>query len=162
MSGTDRYLRLDTLSLLRSDLLRKVDIASMRHGLEVRVPLLDEEVVELAFAIPHPMKRDAFSGKRVLRAAFADVAPETLVGRDKRGFNAPIGQWIAGPLLPLVREHLTSEISPIGPLVDRGFAQRLLAEHAGRREDHSHRFWSLLMLSLWLRHSRAALPRAGP
>ena len=159
--GADRYLRLDTLTLLRSDLLRKVDIASMRHGLEVRVPLLDEEVVELAFAIPHPMKRNAFGGKRVLRAAFAHVAPPSLVGAGKRGFNAPIGEWIAGPLLPLVREHLTSEASRLGALVDGSSAERLIAEHSRQRDDHSHRIWNLLMLSLWLQHSRAVLPRGA-
>lgn len=148
-SGGDRYLAIDTLSYLPSDMLHKVDIASMRHGLEVRVPLLDQDVVELAFAIPHGMKHGVFGTKRVLRAAFAGVVPAGVLGRRKQGFSVPLARWLAGPLYALARDMLSDRAARGATLIDSRYAVSLLDEHRARRADHAHALWAVLALYSW-------------
>lgn len=153
-AGDDRFLAFDVLSYLPSDILAKVDGASMLHSLEVRVPLLDHELVELAFSIPHGMKRNAFRGKRVLRSAFAELLPRDAMGGGKRGFNVPIARWLAGPLYDRARE-VFHDSGAIGDLVDTRVAPRLLEEHRRRQADHSVKLWTLLVLYLWYEGTRA-------
>ena len=82
---------------LPNDPLVKVDRMSMAHGLEIRCPLLDRRVVELAFRIPATKKQEGRQGKSLLRALARRRLPGKLWQLPKRGFTAPIGQWIAGP-----------------------------------------------------------------
>ena len=79
-----------------NDPLVKVDRMSMAHGLEVRCPLLDRRVVELAFRIPASRKQQGTQGKALLRALARRRLPGKLWQLPKRGFTVPIGQWIAG------------------------------------------------------------------
>jgi len=155
--GLDRYLALDTLAYLPSDMLCKVDIASMQHGLEVRLPLLDHELVELAFRLPHQLKRDAFSGKKVLRAAFADALPRSVRRGRKRGFNVPIARWLAGPLYETARDALDPQSEPMR-LLDGGTVRRLLEDHRARRRDNGYQLWSVLAFCIWYEGAR----RLGP
>ena len=80
-----------------NDPLVKVDRMSMAHSLEVRCPLLDRRVVELAFRIPASRKQVGRQGKALLRALARRRLPGALWQLPKRGFTAPIGEWIAGP-----------------------------------------------------------------
>ena len=82
---------------LPNDPLVKVDRMSMAHGLEVRCPLLDRRVVELAFRIPASRKQQGTQGKALLRALARRRLPGKLWQLPKRGFTVPIGEWIAGP-----------------------------------------------------------------
>jgi asparagine synthase (glutamine-hydrolysing) len=75
---------------LPSDMLRKVDMMSMRASVEVRVPLLDEELVALGLTLPHRLKTDGRSGKVVLRALAAQWLPAHIARRPKHGFDVPL------------------------------------------------------------------------
>ena len=89
-----------------NDPLVKVDRMSMAHGLEVRCPLLDRRVVELAFRIPAARKQQGLQGKALLRRLAQRRLPGQLWQLPKRGFTAPIGDWIAGPQRRRYREEV--------------------------------------------------------
>ncbi|MBK6629153.1 MAG: asparagine synthase (glutamine-hydrolyzing) [Flavobacteriales bacterium] len=88
----------DVHTVLPDDMLRKVDLTSMAHALEVRTPFLDRRVVELAFALPSEVKFRKGSGKQLLREAFGDLLPQGTLTRAKRGFEVPLTPLLKGPL----------------------------------------------------------------
>lgn len=143
----DRLLGLDLTGHLPDTLLRKVDRATMAASLEGRAPLLDRHLVELVCRLPSALKMHGFATKRVLRRAVADVVPAPILRRVKRGLTVPLTSWIAGPLLPFVRESLAR----LDPTVIRPeAAQSLLADHLAQRRDNRRELWALVMLQAWL------------
>src|SRR3989442_1759659 len=90
---------------LPSQMLRKVDMMSMRAGIEVRVPLLDEHVVDVGLSLPHSLKTDGRKGKRVLRALAARWLPAPVARAAKRGFSIPL-DVMAPPELHTALEDL--------------------------------------------------------
>ena len=141
----------DLVTYLPGDLLTKVDIASMAHGLECREPFLDHRVVEFAAAIPMRHKFRHGHGKQILIEAFKDLLPHSVQTRKKMGFGVPIGAWFRNELKDLTRDVLLS-----GSAMSRGYFRRpavtaLIDEHQAARADHSHRLWALLVLELWHR-----------
>ncbi|MBI5104617.1 MAG: asparagine synthase (glutamine-hydrolyzing) [Solirubrobacterales bacterium] len=135
---------------LPDDLLVKTDRASMAHSLEVRVPFLDPEVSDLAFALPTRHKVRGTAKKVLLRRAAAPLLPrEVVVGR-KKGFSIPAAAWLRGDLLPMARDLLSPEALRRGGVLDPAPVQRLLDEHVARTEDHSRPLWGLLCLALWM------------
>jgi asparagine synthase (glutamine-hydrolysing) len=153
---TDRAMALDTLDYLPNDCLAKVDIASMAHGLEVRGPMLDHRVVELARRMPERLKWRGRTGrtplgKAVLRDAFAPALPPQVLARGKMGFGVPVGRWLAGEHAAWLRERLLDAGSRTREFVRREAVESLIAAHTSRRADHGDRLWALVCLELWLR-----------
>ena len=141
--------RHDVLTYLPDDLLVKADIASMAHGLELRSPMLDSDVVGLGLSLPDELKVDRFRGKRILADAFGDMLPPEVFRRRKTGFGVPIDSWLRGPLLETLKETLLDQ-----SFVDAGWLRRtalatLIDEHADGKADHRHRLWALLWLGRW-------------
>jgi asparagine synthase (glutamine-hydrolysing) len=135
----------DLVCYLPHDLLVKVDIAAMAHGLEVRCPFLDPDVVELALGLPPELRR----GKPILKRAFRGLLPETILRRPKRGFGLPVAAWLRGELQPLLDDAVNS-LSARG-IVETGAIRRLVEEHRSRKADHADRLWLVLVLELWAR-----------
>ena len=102
----NRLLSLDTETYLADDILTKVDIASMAHALEVRAPLVDHVLMERMASLPGRLKLRGFQGKRLLRAAVADLVPAPILSRRKKGFSLPIDRWFRGELRPMARDLL--------------------------------------------------------
>ena len=92
-----RAMICDLQTYLPCDLLTKVDITSMAHGLECRSPLMDHRIVELALAIPLRHHLDNNLPKPMLTRTFSDLIPERLIQRGKRGFSVPLDEWFRGP-----------------------------------------------------------------
>ncbi len=141
----------DLETYLPCDLLNKVDIASMAHGLEVRQPLLDYRVVELAAALPVKMKFRGKKGKLILRAAFGDLVPQTVWTRQKMGFGVPIAGWFRGPLKEMVHDLLLSDSSRINEFFRQEVVHRLVTDHESMKQNHAYRLWNLLVLEKWMR-----------
>lgn len=140
------YLR----TYLTDDILFKVDRASMAASLEVRSPLLDDELVEFVHSLPPSMKLVGSTGKVLLREAFAGRLPPEVFTRPKQGFAVPMGRWLAGDLLPMARDLLSpARLGPQG-ILNPGPVERLLNEHAAGRADHRKKLWTLLALQLWI------------
>jgi asparagine synthase (glutamine-hydrolysing) len=134
---------------LAGDILVKVDRMSMANSLEVRCPLLDHCLAEMANRIPNRWKTRDGKGKLILLKALGDRLPAELLRRPKRGFGVPLAGWFRGPLRGLLWDTLTSR-----RFLDRGFTtgprlQVMLKEHESGRRDNSDFLWQLLILELW-------------
>ncbi len=156
-----RLQDLDSDTYLPDDILAKVDVASMSHGLEARAPFCDHDVVELGAALPGRMKLRRGRGKAILKQAFADLVPEAIVSRRKKGFALPIGRWLAGRLHGVARDLLLSTAARQRGLFDPAAVEGLLDRHRAG-EDHGERIWNLMVLETWFRElidGRAAFVR---
>lgn len=150
LTPLERILLADLAIGLPADMLHKVDIASMLHSLEVRVPLLSVDVVRFAAGLPIEYKMRGARGKRILRDAFADVLPEPILRREKMGFEVPVGEFLRNELAPMYRDLVTP--AALGDLgLDPSTAARLHDQHCRRRADHTEILWALLVLCHWWR-----------
>jgi asparagine synthase (glutamine-hydrolysing) len=139
---------------LANDVLVKVDRMSMQHSLEVRAPLLDRRLVELAFRLPQRLKQAERTGKHLLKRVGEKRLPPELLNAPKRGFDAPIGAWIAGPMATAFSEEVLSPNSAVATLLDRRCIQHTFDEHRTGRSDHSHMLWAIWVLERWHAHQR--------
>ena len=144
-------LYFEATAKLTGDMLVKVDRMSMANSLEVRCPMLDHELAELAARIPPSLKMRNGKGKAILVDAVGDRLPPDLLTRPKKGFGMPLSLWFRGSLKEFLWDHMTNST-----LVDRGiasgpFIRQLLEEHDSGRRDNNHWLWTLLMLELWFR-----------
>src|SRR3546814_12259630 len=96
----------DAVTYLPDDILVKVDRASMAASLEVRSPLLDQRVIELAWRLPVEMLRRDGAGKWPLRQLFDRYLPSELRDRPKQGFAIPVPEWTPGPLRARAEQSL--------------------------------------------------------
>lgn len=141
----------DLVTYLPCDLMTKVDIASMAHGLECRQPFLDYRLVEFAAALPSRLKFRGRKGKRLLRTAFDKLLPRQIWERRKMGFGVPLGAWFRRELHELTRDRLLSSDSRCHVYFRVEAIERLVDEHVSGRVNHAYRLWNLLMLESWLR-----------
>jgi asparagine synthase (glutamine-hydrolysing) len=139
----------DLHTYLPDDLMVKVDVASMAHGLETRSPLLDHVLLEWAARIPPAVKMAGGRTKALFKAAMAPYLPAEIVRRKKMGFAAPIDRWLRRELKELAHDTLLGQAARQRGLVRPEYVERLLAEHCAYRADHHNRLWALLMLELW-------------
>jgi asparagine synthase (glutamine-hydrolysing) len=147
-------LYFEATAKLSGDMLVKVDRMSMANSLEVRCPLLDHRLAELAARIPHSWKLRNGRGKDVFIRAIGHRLPLELLRQPKRGFGVPLGSWFRGSLRGFIWDHLTSRRFLDRDMVSPLFVRSLLEEHdSGRRDNHRH-LWKLLMLELWFQECR--------
>lgn len=141
----------DLQSYLPCDLMTKVDVASMAHGLEVRQPMLDHRVVELAASMPVRHKFRGRRGKLILEDAFGDRIPKEIFTRPKMGFGIPIGTWFRNEFKELVHDTMLADDSRIGAFFRRDAVRSLMDSHQSGDQNHGYRLWNLLVLEIWLR-----------
>ena len=124
---------------------------SMAHGMEARVPFLDNELVDLALRIPARVRAGSEEGKVLLRQAARSFLPDVLVRKRKQGFSPPDGTWYRGSNLEYVRDVLLDPSSLRRGIFRAEFLERVISDHAGGRVDHRLMIWSLLCLEWWQR-----------
>jgi asparagine synthase (glutamine-hydrolysing) len=137
---------------LTGDMLVKVDRMSMANSLEVRSPLLDHQLAELAMSIPHQWNMRNGKGKQILLKAVGHRLPPELLSLPKKGFGVPLAVWFRSSLRTLLWDVLTSRTFLDRDIVSEEFLVKLLKEHDKGRRDNSHWLWRLLMLELWMRN----------
>lgn len=103
------FLIADQHMVLANDMLKKVDLMSMAHSLEVRTPFLDHNVIEFANSIPHDYKLKKNAGKLVLKYAFKDHLPKEILHRKKRGFEIPIQEWLGARIAAMLDSEMFSQ-----------------------------------------------------
>lgn len=146
---TANWLRWNEFTGHLSMVLLKVDRASMRNSLEVRVPLLDREVIDVAARVDWRSCLDlpTMTGKIPLRRALGGhIARQT---QAKRGFEVPMADWLRGPLRDVFHEWVVARDDLLGLPLDRAALDKMLADHLGGRADMSRSLWLLLSLALW-------------
>jgi len=125
---------------------------SMAHGLEVRSPLLDDALVDLAFSLPRHFKVRGWTLQRVPKEAVSDVLPPEILHRRKRGFGIPLNRWFRQDLRSYVEGMLTSSSTRVTRLLRPDPVHDLVAEHmAGRAVNNGEAIWTLLTLEVFLR-----------
>ena len=144
-----RAAHADIHSNLPDDLLVKVDVATMAHGLEGRSPFLDHELMDFAASIPAAQRMRGLRTKALLKSAMAARLPRALLRRPKRGFGVPLGQWLRHDLKELAHDTLLSQRARTRGLFRPRAVERLLDEHMAGGRAHHDRIWALLMLELW-------------
>jgi asparagine synthase (glutamine-hydrolysing) len=145
----NQLLYVDAKTFLLDDCLVKVDRMSMANGLEVRVPLLDHELVEWMARVPPKWKSSGLSTKTLLRDVVRPLLPPTIVRGKKRGFTPPLPLWLKGELRDFVQDVLSpTRVRDMGWFRPDAVAG-LLEEHWSGRRDNNRAIWTLLCLVLW-------------
>jgi asparagine synthase (glutamine-hydrolysing) len=145
----NRSLYVDVKSYLCDNCLVKVDRMSMAVSLEARVPLLDKELVELAFCVPGALKVVGGKTKVLLKRLASRHVPRECVYRPKEGFSIPIKQWLGTQFRPIMEELLDqSSINRTG-IFRSATIERLKREHLAGVANHSHVLWSLIVFHAW-------------
>jgi asparagine synthase (glutamine-hydrolysing) len=141
-------MRWDLRHYLPFELLRKVDHSSMAVALEVRCPMLDTQVTDLAGHLPTSVLMPGGVPKGLLRKLAARHLPGSIVDRPKRGFAIPVGRWFREGLRDDLNDYLKDPVlAAMG--IEPGPVNRLFNEHIRGKADHTHRLFALLQLSLW-------------
>jgi asparagine synthase (glutamine-hydrolysing) len=148
------------------------DKLSMAHGLETRVPFLDNDLVDFAMRVPVRMKLGNLAevvrlnenepghktaryfektrdGKLLLRQAMLRYIPEEVTSQVKQGFSAPDASWFKGESIDYVRRRLFNRQARIYEFLDRDTIQSLINEHLSGQKNHRLLIWSLLNVEQW-------------
>jgi asparagine synthase (glutamine-hydrolysing) len=123
---------------------------SMACSIEARVPLLDKEVVELAFQVPAELKYTSGQTKVLLKRVAARHVPRQCVYRPKQGFSIPLKNWLKTEFRDLLEDSLSPRRISAEGLFDVMEVMRLKNEHLANRANHSHILWGLLVFQDWM------------
>lgn len=138
----------DIKTYLTDDILVKVDRASMAVSLEVRCPLLDHRVMELAARMPSSLKLRGRAGKYIFKRAVSQILPNEILTRRKQGFVLPAAEWLRGELRPLA-ESLLFDAARQDDLLNPQHLQHLWQQHQSKLRDYTRPLWTVLMFRLW-------------
>jgi asparagine synthase (glutamine-hydrolysing) len=150
LAAADRLMAVDLDTYLCDDLLAKVDVTSMAHSLEVRSPLLDHRLMELAARMPVRRKLRGREGKVLLRDAVRDWLPDGILDRPKQGFAVPLEGWLRGEMRDLPEEVLLDPAATARGIFRPEAVRQTIAEHRAGR-DRADQLWAMVNLELWFR-----------
>ncbi len=156
----NRHLMTEWRLSLPDDMLTKVDLMSMAHGLEVRSPFLDCRLVEAVMPMSWRWKLRGYRKKQLLIDAFREELPPELHNRPKKGFEVPIGPWLRGPLREFAERLIQQDRCFFGTILSREGALATLDDHARGRADHNFCLWALVSLLAWQQNHAAHVPVA--
>src|SRR2546429_368309 len=161
-AGLSAALYLDYETFLADDVLALSDRMAMAHSLEIRVPLVDHELVGRVFPLPDRVKIGLWQNKRLLKRALQRRLPDEHLRAPKRGFVGPTAAWLRNELRGMIQDELApARLQRLGyfdPTVVRG----LLDDHFSRRHNRAGILWALLCFSIWHRGYVEAPPARAP
>lgn len=146
-----RTLALNFETYLPEDLLVKADRCSMAHGLEVRAPFLDPELMTFAATLPDRTRIRGRTLKWLLRTAFSDLLPWEITRRGKMGFGVPLPVWFRTHWKSYFEARVLAPDARTAEWLVPEVVSALWEEHQTGRADHGHALWALLTLETWLR-----------
>jgi len=149
-SMRERWQFVDTLTYLPDDILTKVDRASMANSLEVRVPLLDHELVELVWRYRAMDRSSNVNRKAVLKDILYQYLPGPLVERKKMGFGIPLDDLLRGRLRNWVEDHINPQAITSTELLDNNLVQWVWSQHRSGKGNWGYWIWDIVMLQAWL------------
>jgi asparagine synthase (glutamine-hydrolysing) len=144
--------RLELLNYMANTLLRDTDAMSMAHSLEVRVPLIDHKLVELAVRIPASMKLRNAQPKWIFAQALKDILPEEVLTRPKRGFEMPVAAWMRHELRGVLEDVFSRESVERRGLFRYDAARAIYDDFLENDTPYMHT-WALAVLELWIRQT---------
>jgi asparagine synthase (glutamine-hydrolysing) len=152
LSNLDNALKADLGSYMPEDLLYKIDIASMSTSLEVRAPLLDYKLMELTAKMPDDLRIKNFNMKYIFKKMLVEknILPNNVVYRPKRGFNAPIGNWLKNDLKEYVIEQLSNSKFRQTQIFDNNNLDNYIKDYYSGNLNYHNNIFALLVLSNWI------------
>ncbi len=147
----NRAFYTDLMTYLPDDILALSDRLSMWHSLEIRVPLIDHELTELAATLPSKYKIRLGSTKWLLRGIAENWLPREIIHHRKQGFQSPMAAWLRDELRGFAKEVLQDRSVAALGLFDAAEIERLLSQHASGRQKNDKILLSLLILFRWMR-----------
>ncbi len=144
-----RMLYMDTRILLPNQFLEKVDKATMAHGIEARVPMLDHTLVDYVLGLPANLKVRRGEKKWILRRALRGTVPNSILDAPKTGFGVPYSYWLRKPLSAYLQSVLLDGTVAKSGLFEPRQLRRCLMEHLSSQQDHGFLLWKALHLTLW-------------
>ena len=144
-----KILYTDIKTYLPGGILVKVDRMSMANSLEVRAPLLDYELVEFAASVPSHLKFNNGEKKYLLKEAFKNSLPESILYRKKMGFSVPLATWLREDLKELCIKKLVKEPKGLVQVFKQEQINKYWTQHLKGSHDHSNMIWSMLIFQLW-------------
>lgn len=144
-----KILYTDMKTYLPGDILVKVDRMSMANSLEVRAPILDYTLIEFATTIPSKYKFKNGEKKHILKEAFKQDLPDSILYRKKMGFSVPLALWLRTEIKDLAEKVIFSSEGGLKEYFNMPYIQELWNQHQNENDDHSTVIWSMLMFQMW-------------
>lgn len=145
----DRMLFADFMTRLPEHSLMLTDRMTMAHGLELRSPFLDHELVEFMAGVPSKLKIRGMKLKYVLRKTAKPYLPNEIISRQKQGFMFPIAFWFQNELYTFIKRYLLDSFFVKKGLFNKESVLRLIEDHRKGQSDNHVRIWMLLSLEIW-------------
>ena len=145
----NQLLYIDLKTFLPCLNLAYTDKMSMAASTEVRVPLLDDELVALSGRIPPDLKLRRMTRKYIFKRSMEGTLPHDVIWRPKAGFGAPVRSWLVGDLKPMIDDLLSPEAVRRRGLFDPVEVKRIIVANEAGTEDNALRLWALLTLEIW-------------
>ncbi len=153
MSGLKKIMNMDFDTNLFSDLLVKMDIATMANSLEGRSPFLSKDLLEYVPGLNDDLKIRGATTKFLLRNLAKKYLPANLIDQPKRGFEVPLKNWVNGELRSVIGDYLVSPSALHPSFVDKKFTQSLLdSRHRVPEEKRAKMLWTLFCLEVWYKN----------
>ena len=149
-SPINRLLYVDFKTFMPALNLDTTDRTSMAANLEVRVPFLNKELVDLSARIPSSLKIKGLKRKYILKKAVESLLPKEVIWRKKAGFSAPVRSWLRGALRPMVEDLLSEKRIKERGIYDPKEVRRIIDANASGREDLNLQVFQLLTFELWM------------
>jgi asparagine synthase (glutamine-hydrolysing) len=151
----------DLMIELPDRFLEKVDRATMAAGLEVRVPFLDDDLVEYVVRIPGARKMSWGRKKWLLKQALAGVVPDDVLYGPKTGFNVPFAYWLKTSLKPMFFDHLSRFTIAQPGVLNADLLRRWYQQFETDQRDHSNMLWKMLNFLIWCNNSKVDIRLAA-
>lgn len=145
-----KMLLTDTQIILPSIFLEKVDKSTMGQSIEVRVPLLDNDLTDFVIGLPSSYKVHKKEKKWLLRQALRGVVPNKILDAPKTGFGVPFENWLKGPLNSFMKEQLFSDTTQDIGLFNEEKLHKIITQHEQGKVNHGFLLWKLMNLSIWI------------
>ncbi len=149
LDTAQRALYTDCTIILPDLYFEKVDKATMAHGVEVRVPLVDTRLAAYVMGLPSKYKIRWTHKKRIMRRALRGVVPDAILDMPKVGFGVPESYWMRTTLAGYMRDVLLDDSRRSASLFDTGAMRTLIGDHVEGRRDSGRFLYRLLNLALW-------------
>ncbi|MBF0519672.1 MAG: asparagine synthase (glutamine-hydrolyzing) [Nitrospirae bacterium] len=147
----NKMLFLDSKYFLSDHNLNYTDKMAMAAGVEVRVPLIDIDVVSAGFSIPIKYKQNGRTGKWIFKKAMERYLPKEIIYRPKTGFGVPLRRWLKNELRPLVDDVLSVESINKRGIFNPKEVQLLISQDRSNKLDAAYTIFSMLCIELWCR-----------
>jgi len=147
----DKMLHIERLHFLADHNLNYSDKMGMAHGVEIRVPYLDHDLVEFALKAPHQLLQKKYSNKWLLKESMKDYIPKSIMNRPKTGFGVPLREWLSTDLLDLKNDLLSNDQLKKDGIFDPISVTKLIEDDADGYIDGTYSIFAIMCINLWTR-----------